>query len=271
MKKVAHELASQIPVVILCGGLGTRIQDGKDTKKELVESGNRPIIWHVMRIYSTFGFNHFVLPLGYGGDKIKRYFLDYEALSRDFRLEMGGSGQQKVQSYGSAEHDPWTIDFVDTGLETNRAARVKKVADFLNHERFMVTYGDGVGDVDIAKLLEFHLNHGRQATVTTIKPGHYQYGVLHANEAGIVTEYEAYPALDYWIDAGFMVFEQGVLQKMSDDALLDLAGDLLPELAAEGQLAMFRHYGFWQSMDTLKDMLYLEECWLKDAPWKVWE
>ncbi len=270
MPKVAQNIASQIPVVILCGGLGTRIQGGKHTKKELVEIGNRPILWHVMRIYSAFGFNHFVLPLGYGGDQIKRYFLDYEAISRDFRLEMGGEGQQKVQAYGSAEHDPWTIDFVDTGLETNRAARVKKVANYLDCDRFMVTYGDGVGNVAIDQLLDFHLNHGKMATVTTIKPGHYQYGVMHADDAGIVTEYEAYPALDYWIDAGFMIFEQAVLQQMSDDVDLDLAGNLLPELARISELAMFRHHSFWQSMDTLKDMLYLEERWLADAPWKVW-
>ena len=264
------EIAKNIPVVILCGGAGTRMRSGTLTKKELVEIGNRPILWHVMRIYSHYGFNRFVLPLGYAGDQIKRYFLDYEAITRDFQLHIGGDGQRRITPHGSAEHPEWSIDFIDTGLETNRAARVKCVADYLNTDRFMVTYGDGVGDVDIEALLNFHMAHGKTATVTSIQPGRYQYGTMEAGDDGVVTSYKGNPPVDYWIDGGFMVFERAFLDMMPDDPNLDLADDMLPALAEKHELVMFRHSGFWQSMDTLKDTMKLEQRWQTDAPWKVW-
>ena len=267
---VDPKIANQIPVVILCGGQGTRMRGGTLTKKELVEIGGRPILWHVMRIYSAYGFNRFVLPLGYAGDQIKRYFLDYEAITRDFRLQIGGDGKRVVKPYGSAEHPPWTIDFVDTGILTNRAARVRCVADYLQTDRFMVTYGDGVGNVDIEALLHFHLKHGKTATVTAIQPGHYQYGTMEANESGVVQNYVHYPPLPYWIDAGFMLFERRFLDMMPADPDLDLGGDMLPQLAAQQELVMYQHRGFWQSMDTLKDTQVLEQRWQEDAPWKVW-
>ncbi len=267
---VDPKIASEIPVVILCGGQGTRMRGGTLTKKELVEIGGRPILWHVMRIYSAHGFNRFVLPLGYAGDQIKRYFLDYEAITRDFQLQIGGDGQRRVMPHGSAEHPAWTIDLIDTGLETNRAARVRCVADHLTTDRFMVTYGDGVGSVNIEALLDFHLAHGKTATVTAIQPGHYQYGTMNAGEDGVVTSYDDYPPLPYWIDAGFMVFERRFLDMMEDDPDLDLAGHMLPRLANQQDLVMYRHRGFWQSMDTLKDAMVLEERWQQDAPWKVW-
>lgn len=267
---VDPKIANQIPIVILCGGQGTRMRGGTLTKKELVEIGGLPILWHVMRIYSSYGFNHFVLPLGYAGDQIKRYFLEYEAITRDFQLQIGGDGKRVVKPHGSAEHAPWTIDFVDTGILTNRAARVRCVADHLQTDRFMVTYGDGVGNVDIEALLDFHLKHGKTATVTAIQPGHYQYGTMEADESGVVQNYIHHPPLPYWIDAGFMLFERRFLDMMSDDPDLDLGGDMLPQLAAQHDLVMYRHRGFWQSMDTLKDTQVLEQRWQDDAPWKVW-
>ncbi len=241
------------------------------TKKELVEIGGQPIIWHVMRIFSTYGFNHFVLPLGYGADQIKRYFLHYEALSRDFTLTLGSQdGQTPLQFHAQAPHPTWRIDLVDTGLYTDKASRIARVADYLTSDRFFVTYGDGVGNVDLQALLAFHLGHGRPATLTAIQPRHYQYGTLEANEVGEVLHYEQYPPIPYWINGGFMLFERSVLNLMAAGPNVALETEVLPQLVEQRALMIYRHRGFWQSMDTLKDALELEERWRADAPWKVW-
>ncbi len=259
------------PVVIFCGGQGTRMRGDTLTKKELVEIGGQPILWHVMRIFSTYGFNHFVLPLGYGADQIKRYFLQYEAFTRDFSLWVGdGAEETPLHFHGRAQHPTWRIDLVDTGLYTDKASRIARVADYLTGARFFATYGDGVGNVNVGALLAFHRAHGRLATITAIQPRHYQYGTLEADENGLVTHYEQYPVLPYWINGGFMVFERDVLPLMAASENVALETEVLPRLVAQGQLMLFRHHGFWQSMDTLKDAMDLEERWKKEAPWKVW-
>lgn len=258
-----------IPVVIFCGGEGTRMRGGTLTKKELVEIGGRPIIWHVMRIYSAYGFRKFVLPLGHEAAQLKRYFLDYETNARDFTIRLG-DGARRVEFHGAGPHPEWEVSLVDTGLRTDKAGRIARVAGYLTAGRFCATYGDGVGDVDLAALMAFHVAHGKTATITAVQPKHYQYGTMEAAGDGEVSQYVQYPELPYWINAGFMVFERSALDWMTggDDTALETG--VLQEMIAARQMMMYRHHGFWQSMDTLKDANDLERAWQNGAPWKVW-
>jgi len=291
-----------IPVVIFCGGEGTRMRGGTLTKKELVEIGGRPIIWHVMRIYSAYGFNKFVLPLGYEAGQLRRYFLDYEAMTRDFTIRLGsparwggtdplpnplpegegtadplpnplpqGERTGKIAFRGPEQHPEWAVSLVDTGLKTDKAGRIARVAEYLTADRFFVTYGDGVGDVDIRALLAFHRAHGKLVTITAIQPQHYQYGTMDADADGRVGGYVQYPELPYWINAGFMLFERATLDWMRGGDTQALETGVLQELIAADQVMMYRHHGFWQSMDTLKDANDLERLWQQGAPWRVWE
>jgi glucose-1-phosphate cytidylyltransferase len=258
-----------IPVVIFCGGEGTRMRGGTLTKKELVEIGGRPIIWHVMRIYSAHGFNKFVLPLGYEAGQLRRYFLDYEAMTRDFTVRLGNHNGD-IDFHGPEDHPEWEVSLVDTGLRTDKASRIARVASYLAAGRFCVTYGDGVGDVDLGELMDFHRAHGKLVTITAIQPRHYQYGTMEAGPDGQVREYIQYPELPYWINAGFMVFERAVLDHIPPGDHAALETGLLQDLIAAGELMMYRHHGFWQSMDTLKDANDLEKAWTNGAPWKIW-
>ncbi len=283
-----------IPVVIFCGGEGTRMRGGTLTKKELVEIGGRPIIWHVMRIFSAHGFNRFVLPLGYEAGQLRRYFLDYEAMTRDFTIRLGSpdplpqgegtpiprplggvrggeEGTGNIVFRGPERHPQWAVSLVDTGLKTDKAGRITRVADYLTADRFFVTYGDGVGDVDIRALLAFHRAHGKLVTITAIQPKHYQYGTMDADEDGRVGQYVQYPELPYWINAGFMLFERATLDWMRGGDTQALETGVLQELIAADQVMMYRHHGFWQSMDTLKDANDLERLWQQGAPWKIWQ
>lgn len=264
-----HTSNADIPVVIFCGGEGTRMRGGTLTKKELVEIGGRPIIWHVMSIYSAYGFRKFVLPLGYEAAQLKRYFLDYEATTRDFTVRLGDHGHQ-IEYKSPAGHPQWEVSLVDTGLKTDKAGRIARVVEYLSADRFCVTYGDGVGDVDLAALMAFHETHGKLTTITTVQPRHYQYGTVEADESGLAYGYIQYPELPYWINAGFMVFERAALQMMGTGENVALETGVLPEMVAQRQLMVFRHRGFWQSMDTLKDANDLERIWQDGAPWKVW-
>jgi glucose-1-phosphate cytidylyltransferase len=261
---------SEIPVVILCGGQGTRMRGETVTKKELVRVGGRPIIWHVMRIFSAHGFNKYVLTLGYEADQIKRYFLNYDAMSRDLVLRLGDHGAEGMVEYGaSASHPNWEVAMVDTGLHTAKASRVARVSQHLTGERFFVAYGDDVADVDLGALLNFHLAHGRLATITAVQI-RLPYGVVQADDTGQVEGFVERPLLERWINGGFMLFERQALELMSAGEDVDLENDVLPELARMRQLMIYRHRGFWQSMNTMKDNILLEELWRKGAPWKVW-
>jgi glucose-1-phosphate cytidylyltransferase len=259
-----------IPVVILCGGQGTRMRGQTLTKKELIEVGGRPIIWHVMRIFSAHGFNRFVLTLGYQAEQIKHYFLDYDALNRDFSLKLGDPiGQHSVMHSDDVQHPRWDVSLIDTGLHTEKASRVAKIANHLDNQRFFVAYGDDVGDIDLAKLVEFHQSHGKIATITAVQI-RLPYGVVEADNDGLVLGFDERPLLDYWINGGFMLFERSALDLMTAGENVNLETDVLPQLAADGELMIYRHHGFWQSMNTMKDNLLLEELWRKGAPWKVW-
>ncbi len=260
---------TNMPVVIFCGGEGTRMKGGTLTKKELVEIDDRPIIWHVMRIFSSYGFNHFVLPLGYEAQQIKRYFLNYEAMSRDFTVRVGRRVNE-IAYHGEESHPVWEVSLVDTGRQTDKASRVARVADYLTTDRFFLTYGDGLSDINIRDLLAFHVSHRRLGTITAIRPVHYQYGVMEANEAGLISHYEQYPSLPYWINGGFMIFERDALSYMQNGDDVPLETGVLQDMIADKQLMMYRHEGFWRSMDTLKDAIDLQKIWDRGAPWKTW-
>lgn len=261
-----------IPVVIVCGGQGTRMRGSTSVKKELVEIGGKPILWHVMRIFSAHGMNRFVLTLGYGADQIRRYFLEFEAMNRDLTFSLGqtANGGKTPRFHGKAEHPPWQVSLIDTGLHTEKASRIARVAQHLKADRFFVAYGDDVSDVDLSALIRFHQDHGKLATITAVQVN-LQYGIVEADESGQVSGFAERPLLPYWINGGFMLFEREVLDLMADGGDVNLETQVLPKLAKQGQLMIYRHKGFWQSMNTMKDTMLLEKIWQDNPPWKVWD
>lgn len=261
---------NNVPVVILCGGQGTRMRGQTLTKKELVEIGGRPIIWHVMQIFATYGHSNFFLTLGFQADQLKRYFLEYEVHNRDLTITVGNrEGVPNVNFHEDINHPNWNVSLIDTGLYTEKASRIGKVGKYLTEDRFFVAYGDDVSDIDLTELVKFHRDHGKLATLTGVQID-LPYGVVHADEAGLVYGFEERPRLDHWINGGFMLFERQVLDRISDGDDINLETNILPTLAADNQLAIYRHHGFWQSMNTMKDNILLEDLWQQGAPWKVW-
>lgn len=236
-------------------------------KKELVEIGDRPMIWHVMKIFATFGFEDFVLPLGYRGEEIRRYFLEYNLMHSHISYTI--SDRQPVFHEETPESN-WRVTMVDTGLEANKGARIKRVEKYIRTDPFLLTYGDGVGNINIAALVEFHKEHGRLATVTGARTAS-QYGLMRVGSDGRVIEYLQYPPQKEWTNAGFMVFNREALHYLAEDNSVDLESGLLARLAGEGQLMMYPHEGFWKSADTFREVETLKELWHSgEAPWKVW-
>jgi len=259
---------SQVPVVILCGGMGTRLREETEYRpKPLVEIGGRPIVWHIMKLYSHFGFNHFVLCLGYKGHMIKEYFLNYRLMSSDFTLSM--EAPDKPRFHSANEHENWTIIFADTGLEANTGARVKRVERYLQGDHFMLTYGDGVADLDIRRLWEFHSRHGRIGTVTGVRPIS-RYGELTLNGSLIKEFNEKPPAPEGFVSGGFFVLQRRFLDYLNPDDSCVLERQPLEQLSHEKQLVGYTHTGFWHCMDTYRDFVFLNELWKKGAPWKIW-
>lgn len=263
---------NDIPVIIVCGGQGTRMRGSTEMKKELVEIGERPILWHVMRIFSAHGFNRFVLTLGYGADQIRRYFLEYDVMSRDLTIELGTpqNGRSPLHLSNTTGHPPWQITLVNTGLYTEKASRIARVAPYIQGDRFFVAYGDDVSNVDLQALVRFHQQHGKLATITAVQVD-LQYGVVEADEQGRVSGFVERPRLPYWINGGFMLFERPVLDMMANGDDVNLETQILPQLAQQNQLMIYRHTGFWQSMNTMKDTLTLEKIWRDNPPWKIWD
>ena len=255
-------------VVILAGGLGTRLQEETVVRpKPMVEIGERPILWHIMRLYAHHGFREFCLALGYKGEFIKRYFLDYYDLSGHLTVDFTGGGVLRDQR----EWEDWKVHLIDTGRDTMTGGRVLRLKPWLQEETFMVTYGDGVADIDLQALLAFHKSHGKLATVTAVRPPARFGGLIF--DGDLVARFTEKPqAGEGWINGGFLVLEPGVfdyLAPVGDGASLEVAG--LERLAADHQLAAYRHDGFWQCMDTLRDKNYLESLWQQGrAPWKLW-
>ncbi len=257
----------QIPVVILAGGLGTRLSEETGLKpKPLVEIGGQPILWHILKIYGHYGFREFVIALGYKGHFIKEYFLNYYSFKNDITVEVK-SGRVEVREERDTED--WLVHLVDTGSATMTGGRVKRVASLVRNGTFMLTYGDGVADVDITDLLAFHRREGRLATVTAVRPP-ARFGEMILAD-GAVTRFTEKPQIgEGWINGGFLVLEPSVFDYLEgDDSSLE--ANALESLARDGQLMAFKHDGFWQCMDTLRDKRYLEGLWQKgQAPWKKW-
>jgi len=260
---------SRMKVVILCGGLGTRLREETEFRpKPLVDVGGRPILWHIMKLYAHYGFREFVLCLGYRGNMIKEYFLNYEAMNNDFTICLGKKSQ--IRYNDNHEEQDYFVTLAETGAESMTGGRVKRVQKYIGSESpFMVTYGDGVSDVDISKLLEFHRSHGKIATVTTFRPVS-RFGILDINESNQVKNFIEKPKSDAWASAGFFVFENGIFDYLDGDQCV-LEREPLERLAEKGQLMAYHHEGFFFAMDTYREYQVLNELWKSgDAPWKKW-
>ena len=253
-------------VVILAGGLGTRISEESHLRpKPMIEIGGHPILWHIMKIFSHHGLNEFVICCGYRGYVIKEYFANYVLHSSDVTLD-AATGEM---TYHQSVAEPWKVTLIDTGRDTMTGGRLKRVAPYLK-EQFCMTYGDGVADVDISALIRFHESHGREATVTSVMPPG-RYGTLEVRPDNHVERFVEKPSGDLGlINGGFFVLNRSVIDRIEGDDTTWEA-DPLTSLAADGQLMSWRHHGFWQAMDTLRDRNHLEEVWAGgNAPWKVW-
>lgn len=253
-------------VVLLAGGLGTRLSEETDVKpKPMVEIGGHPIIWHIMNIYAAAGFNDFVIALGYKGEVIKEYFLNFYPHNNDLTVHLA-TGQV---TYHHNKAPDWNVTLVDTGLKAETGGRIKRLKSWVGRDTFMLTYGDGVGNVDLKALLAFHKAHGKLATVTAVRPP-ARFGNM-IFEDGRVLEFKEKPQTEGgWINGGFFVLEPGVFDYVGGDAMPWESGPL-PKLAGDGQLMVFKHESFWQPMDTLREKQLLQSLWDSGrAPWKVW-
>jgi glucose-1-phosphate cytidylyltransferase len=263
-------MAETIPTIILCGGRGTRISDYNPTlPKPLIPIGNRPILWHIMKIYAAAGHTDFVLALGWLGDEIRRFFLQYEALTRDFRIEFGSKAS--IQYLNSQPDDGWRVTCVETGTDSQTATRVRLAAAHVGSGPVMVTYGDGVGPVDINALLAYHREKGKLATITVVQPPS-RFGELVV-ENGLAREFSEKPQVSTGsINGGFMVFEREAIDKyIPTDFDCMLEREPLNGLASDGELAAFEHHGFWQCADTPRELSLLNELWAGGhAPWRTW-
>jgi glucose-1-phosphate cytidylyltransferase len=256
-------------VAILCGGLGTRMREETEYRpKPLVTVGNRPILWHIMKIYAHYGFKDFAVCLGYRGEMIKEYFLNYAAMSSDFTIHLGQESQ--ITYHNNHGERDFQVTLADTGLETMTGGRVRRVGKYLDEETFMVTYGDGLADVNVKELVEFHRSHGRLATVTAVRPIS-RFGVLDLNDDGCVGLCREKPVVDSWISAGFFVFQKPVLDYIDGDQCV-LEQEFLRRLVSEKQLIAYRHHGFFYCIDTYREYLGINEMWDRgQTPWKVWD
>ena len=255
--------------VLLAGGLGTRMREETEFRpKPMVEIGGKPVLWHLMKTFAAHAVTDFVVCAGYKGEQIKSYFLNYGALTNDFTVRLGRDGG--VVFHGDHLESDWNVTVADTGLGTLTAGRVERIEPHVRGERFIVTYGDGLADIDISRLLAFHVGHGLKATITTVRPLS-RFGLVDIDAEHRVTRFREKPQMEDWVSAGFFVFEPSVFDYLRDSDDMMLEHEPLARLAAEGQLAAYRHDGFWQPMDTFRESQMLNEMWESGAaPWKVW-
>lgn len=252
-------------VIILCGGKGTRLREETEFKpKPMVEIGGRPVLWHIMSIYAKYGFTDFILPLGYRGDVIKQYFCEYKLRNADFTIDLG-SGAMTLHPTAPATN--WRVTLCDTGQETLKGARIKRVAPYIDTDRFMVTYGDGVADMDLHKLLDFHIQSGAMGTFSGVRMPS-RFGTVQTDAGGKILSWEEKPLLNEYINCGFFVFQREFLDYLDTEEHCDLEKEPLQRLAAEGRLSMYSHQGRWECMDTLRDAQQLNALW--DAGKAFW-
>jgi glucose-1-phosphate cytidylyltransferase len=258
-----------IKVIILCGGLGTRLREETDFRpKPMVNIGDRPILWHIMKTFTHYGFKDFILALGYKGQMIKNYFCHYELMNNDVTIELGQP--DKILIHQQHEEKGWRITLSDTGEKALKGARLKKVQKYVTEDVFMVTYGDGIADIDINALLAFHKSHKRLATVTGINPDS-RFGKLKIEGDQVISFHEKPYDDGGLINGGFFVFNRNLFDYLTADNDCDLEYGPLEKIAQEGQLMVYKHKGFWACMDTLRDMDYLNKLWEENqAAWKVW-
>jgi len=256
-------------VMILCGGLGTRLREETEFRpKPMVEIGGRPVLWHIMKHFAQHEMTRFILCLGYKAGVIKDYFLRYEETNSDFTISLGRA--RKLTYHQAHEEQSFEVTLADTGLSTLTGGRVKRASRYLDDAPFIVTYGDGLADVDLAELVRFHKSHGKLATVTAVRTPS-RFGVLDIDEGGTVRSFAEKPQVDGWVNAGFFVFERQALDYLSEDASCVLEREPLERLAADGQIAAFRHHGFFQAMDTYREYRLLNDLWDQGkAQWKTW-
>lgn len=254
-------------VAILAGGLGTRLSEETTVKpKPMVEIGGKPMLWHIMNIYASYGFNEFVIALGYKGELIKDYFLNYHLRSRSLTVQIK-TGDVVVHNMNGED---WTVHLLDTGVDTNTGGRVKRLAEFIGNETFMLTYGDGVSDVNIPALVDFHKRQGKLVTMTAVRPP-ARFGQM-VIENNLVTQFKEKPQIgEGWINGGFFVIEPGAIRFIEEDSTA-WEFESLEKISTDGQLAAYQHESFWQCMDTLRDVHNLEKLWQEgNAPWKLWD
>ena len=255
-------------IVILCGGKGTRLKEETELRpKPMIEIGGMPILWHIMKTYAHYGFNEFILCLGYKAEVIKEYFYNYEILSNDFTIELG---TKNIEVHSNHSERGWKITLVDTGLNAMTGARVKRIEKFIGGDTFMLTYGDGVTDLNIRELLNFHKSHGKTGTITGVTPPS-RYGELSIHKDQVISFREKPRTQNSSINGGYFVFKKEFFRYLKDNEDCILEREPLERLALDGELKVFRHKGFWQCMDTNRDYKYLIELWGKEnPPWKVW-
>ncbi|MCB1189585.1 MAG: glucose-1-phosphate cytidylyltransferase [Flavobacteriales bacterium] len=255
-------------VVILAGGYGSRISEESHLKpKPMIEIGEKPILWHIMKIYSHYGFNDFIVCLGYKGYVIKEYFANYFLHESDVTFDFRKENQLEIHNHTA---EPWKVTLINTGIDTMTGGRVRRIQPYVENQTFMLTYGDGVSDIDIDELVKFHKCHGKIATISSHQPAG-RFGMLNTDEKNQVLGFQEKPKGDGgWINAGFFVFEPEVFNYIQNDNII-LEREPLEKLAISNNLFTYKHLGFWHPMDTLRDKNYLEELWKAgNSPWKVW-
>lgn len=256
-------------VVILAGGYGTRLSEETDLKpKPMVEIGGKPILWHIMKVYSSYGFNEFIICLGYKGYTIKEYFAHYFLHNSDITFDFSNNNDRLIHNHKA---EPWKVTLIDTGLNTMTGGRIKRIQEYTESKPFMLTYGDGVGNINIPELIEFHKKHGKAITMTASQP-EGRFGALNIVDSNRVDSFLEKPKGDgAWINAGFFVCEQKVFDFISDsdDTVFEQAP--LKNLALNGEMFAYKHTGYWKPMDTLRDKIELQKLWDSgQAPWKLW-
>lgn len=259
-----------IPVVILCGGLGTRLREETEfMPKSMVKIGNRPILWHIMKIYAHYGFKRFILCLGYKGEIIKEYFYHYEVMNNDVTIKLGSNSGFKVHN-GHDEND-WEITLCNTGANALKGARLKRIEKYVDADQVIVTYGDGVADIDMGNLLKFHQSHGKMATVTGVRPRFLKFGELNIQEDQGTRLSEKPKYTGNYVNGGFFVFNRAIFDYLEERDDCELETEALGKISTKGELVAYKHHNFWACMDTIRDAEYLNDLWNKNqADWKVW-
>ncbi len=256
-------------VVILCGGIGTRLMEETETKpKPMIDIGKKPILWHIMKMYSTYGFNDFVLAAGYKGEMIKHYFFNYDAIKNDFTIELG-KGICEVHKNHSEKG--WKVTIVDTGESALKGCRIKRIERFIDSDIFMLTYGDGLADINLSDLLAFHKKHGKIGTVTGVRPPS-RFGEMIVDMNKVISFTEKPQLSQGMINGGFFVFNRKIFNYLFSDEKCDFEVGPLEQLAKDGELMVYEHKGNWTCMDTQRDMIYLNSLWNSNrAFWKIWD